>query len=591
MKKTVLTTLLLAFVCMALSPQQALSQDGGNLLIALDTAERSLKKLIAKEEKSRKAKDASFVSSLEKLRKEITALRDQIGVTGDMTPGAAAADKTAVVALEKQLASIKAELVSLRQNVQDNSRKMTAVSVSPTASLASANVAGKAAPAPKKAPKRAKYHNLRFQDNYNYLNNPANRGGDFFDALKRIPVGNSAHVSIGGQYRMRYESDSNRKLGASDPQSEGLLLNRLYMFGDFKVKKAFRLFAEFKYAAISGNDLPASILTEDKPDIENLFADFWLQNDADGQFGVRVGRQELQFGKQRLISPLNWANNRRTFEGLRVMNNFGAWKIDAFVTKPVNLDRDELNKADNAKLFSGAYVSGKVNGNLLSFYFLASTKDEPVSLLTGLTGDNEYLTLGLGYDGKANQFDWSTEVAYQGGTLGSNDIRAYMLTLSGGYTLKNSSVKPRIGFVYDIASGDSDPTDTEESTFNQLFPLGHAYLGWADQVGRRNIKSFSIQLSAKPSKFIVTKLNWFNFDLNKSTDAFYNAGGKAVRSDPTGAAGKDVGKEVDALVIFKPNPHASVHIGYAHFSPGKFIENTGSAESHNLFYVMVPVTF
>jgi hypothetical protein len=30
---------------------------------------------------------------------------------------------------------------------------------------------------------------------------------------------------------------------------------------------------------------------------------------------VRVGRQELLYGSQRLISTLDWANTRRTFQG------------------------------------------------------------------------------------------------------------------------------------------------------------------------------------------------------------------------------------------------------------------------------------
>lgn len=306
---------------------------------------------------------------------------------------------------------------------------------------------------------------------------------------------------------------------------------------------------------------------------------------------MRIGRQELQFGKQRLISPLDWANTRRSFEGFRIMNQFGAWNIDAFVTKPVIIDPDAINQPDQAKLFSGAYASGKVNGNNLSFYFLSLTKNEPVSLLTGLTADNEVLTFGVGYDGKASNFDWSTEAAYQTGTIGTDEISAHMISLSGGYSFKNNPIKPRIGIVYDIASGDNDPTDNRIGTFNQLFPLGHAYLGWADQVGRRNIRSFSVQLSAKPSKFVVTKLNWFNFDLAKSSDALYNAGGKSIRVDPTGASGKDVGKELDAVIVFKPNYHVSMHIGYTHFSPGKFIENTGTSEAHDFFYVMIPMKF
>ena len=42
---------------------------------------------------------------------------------------------------------------------------------------------------------------------------------------------------------------------------------------------------------------------------------------------------------------------------------------------------------------------------------------------------------------------------------------------------------PTFWAYYDYASGDSDPTDGRSHTFNDLYPFGHYYLGWIDQVG------------------------------------------------------------------------------------------------------------
>jgi hypothetical protein len=100
-----------------------------------------------------------------------------------------------------------------------------------------------------------------------------------------------------------------------------------------------------------------------------------------------------------------------------------------------------------------------------------------------------------------------------------------------------------------------------------------------------------VQLSGHPSKTVTAKLNWFTFNLAQKKDALYNAGGKATRQDATGASGRHVGNELDALLIFKISRHASFHLGYMHFAPGDFIENTGTAEAHNLLYIMLPIKF
>lgn len=571
------------------------AQDFGQLLQAIDKLESNLKGLIKKEQAVRSAEidklrvewknlgqNASSPydgTELETLRAEVLKLSRAFSEISK--PVNDADDSDQLAAIRSDLEWLKMELQSLKLFADASSARFTSLE-SPAWRAASPAPAQQAGP---------KYHNLRFNDNYSYLSDNANRGHDLFDPLKRISLGGKTELSFGGQYRFRYESDNNRKLGGSDPESQEVYLNRLFLFGDFKVANLFRFFAEFKYAGISNNELPAGAITHDKPDLENLFADGWVFNSKGTRLGLRVGRQELQYGKQRLISPLDWANTRRTFDGVRVMSAFKGWSLDGFVTRPVGVNPNKLNKPASAQLFAGLYSSKKLNKHLFSGYFLIYSKNAPVSPATGLSTSFDYLTLGTGYDGKGGSFDWSTEAAYQFGKQSGNSISAYMLSINGGYSFKDHPAKPRIGVGWDMASGDNDPSDSKVNTFHQLFPLGHAFLGWADQVGRRNINAFTVQLSAKPSKNVVAKLNWFSFGLMEEKDALYNAGGKVSRQDITGASGRSVGNELDALVILKLNRHASLHMGYLHFKPGKFIRNTGSSESHNMVYLMLPVKF
>jgi hypothetical protein len=51
---------------------------------------------------------------------------------------------------------------------------------------------------------------------------------------------------------------------------------------------------------------------------------------------LRSGRQALVYGSQRLISPPDFANVHRNWEGFRVLSPGDTWNFDAFVTCPIN---------------------------------------------------------------------------------------------------------------------------------------------------------------------------------------------------------------------------------------------------------------
>src|SRR5262249_18265316 len=72
--------------------------------------------------------------------------------------------------------------------------------------------------------------------------------------------------------------------------------------------------------------------------------------------------------------------------------------------------------------------------------------------------------------------------------VGSESIGAGMFTTVVGYTFPVKDLSPRAYFEFDYASGDKKRGGSV-GTFNQLYPNGHAFLGYIDYIGRQNIIS------------------------------------------------------------------------------------------------------
>ena len=70
---------------------------------------------------------------------------------------------------------------------------------------------------------------------------------------------------------------------------------------------------------------------------------------AYGEFGstnaVRIGRQELAFGEQRLLGYAGWLNTARTFDGARVTLKRNGLQVDAFAASVVTIQPDAFDKS------------------------------------------------------------------------------------------------------------------------------------------------------------------------------------------------------------------------------------------------------
>ncbi len=442
-----------------------------------------------------------------------------------------------------------------------------------------------------------KYLGLRYDEDFSYLDGPdGSYRPDFFDPIKHMHITDDLTLSVGGSFRARLEAVTNPTFGSAEPAQDTYFLHRYFIHTDLRYRKLARFYFEGINAMIEDRDLPLLGIHENRWDFHQLFLDVRPLGEKI-PLTLRVGRQELLYGKQRLISPLDWANTRRRFDGVKLFYTNEKFDADFFYVRPVPIDLSEgLNRKPDEyreeQHFYGFY--GKYKGipdHYAELYILGLHDTGDLTNANGRVGDRTLLTAGGRIGGKTGNFDYDGELMGQWGTFAGDTIRAWAGAVDLGYTFKEAEWTPRLGAGFDFGSGDDDPTDGAHETFNQLFPLGHAHLGYLDLFARQNVLASNINLTFKPCKKVTTRLAWLTFWNDSETDALYNAGGGAVRRDPTGRSGHDIGNELDVTIKYAHDAHSSLLFGYSHFWGNNFIKTTGPSEDADLFYVSYEFKF
>ncbi len=430
--------------------------------------------------------------------------------------------------------------------------------------------------------------NSFFDADYRYLEDPNNTQFDFFDPLKRIHPNDNWMISFGGEERLRFANEENSRLSGKD---NSYLLTRSRIYGDLWYKDIFRVYAEFLDARSTHQTLAPLLVDVDHADFLNLFMELKIWEFNDKPVYVRGGRQELLFGSQRLISPLDWVNTRRTFQGFRSYWRSEKVDVDIFGVQPVIPNATQLDEADTGQWFSGFwYTYRPQKGHFIDLYYLNLNNIHAVAKgLGGKVGGFNTSTIGSRYAGNLKGLLWDFEGMYQFGDWSNEQTSAGAVTTGLGYQFTDLPMMPTFWVFNDFASGDHNPGSHQHGTFNQLFPFGHPYFGLLDQVGRQNIDDLNLQANFYVTKWAFTSLQYHVFRLDSAKDALYNAAGAINRIDPTGKSGTDVGDEIDWFTNFHLTPHQDILVGYSQLFAGSFLKATAktAAQARNaeLFYV------
>ncbi len=427
-----------------------------------------------------------------------------------------------------------------------------------------------------------------FELDYRKVDPPGeDRSLPLLDEMKRIPLGENWLMATGGDLRYRHMVENNSRL---KPILNDYDLFRARVFTDFWCHDDFRFYAEFLTAEIWNNNLPPVLPDKDPADFLNLFADMKLLDWDSAPVVFRLGRQELLYGSQRLISPLDWANTRRTFQGARLLHHGEQDNLDAFWVQPVIPDPQGWSWAETSCNFSGLWWTRKFDkDNSADLYALWYCNDKLFVEQGGtpLVRGN-FVTLGSRTSGNHNDWLHDAEVALQLGTIyNDKPLTAGMATLGLGRHFTSLPTAPTAWVYYDYASGSDHFRQGPNNTFQQLFPFGHYYLGWTDLVGRQNIQSVSQQAHFYPMKWITFTVQHYNFWLASAGDALYFASGQPARLSKTASAGYYVGDEWDFIVNFHLGPRTDVLTGYCMLNGGDFLRNTGKVSDSSMGFAQI----
>ncbi len=426
----------------------------------------------------------------------------------------------------------------------------------------------------KKANPLAKSHKGVFYANdFSYLNDPNNTYHGLGDVFKQLDVGHDGKLDVGGQFRLRYHREKGMNKGQPRFQNNAdeFVLSRLRMYADYKWRDGFRFYVEGIFADTTGQSLPPRGIDRNQGDLLNALIDVAVTD----RTTVRLGRQELIYGNERLVSPLDWANTRRTFEGIKGMYKSDDWSVDAFFTNLVVVQPFDFDEADYDQSFYGAYsVYSGFEHNTVDLYYLGYDNQ---------TTQLSIHTLGGRLNGGRNDWLWEAEGATQfGDAAGVNiDQDAGFATVGLGRKFSRLAWKPELWAYYDYASGDALGTANFEG-FNQLFPLSHKYFGFIDAVQRSNIEAPNFLLKAKPSKKTSLLLWYYIFQSNTSAPV------PSLGGTPAQNAGKNLGQELDLIFKYQIAPRSDILFGYSHFWRGSKISETNDAD---FIYTQFTVNF
>ena len=311
---------------------------------------------------------------------------------------------------------------------------------------------------------------------------------------------------------------------------------------------------------------------------------------------LKVGRQPLSYGDERLIGAFDWNNFSRVFDAAKLSYTGSNWSLDAFGASLVNVEADAFNQSDLSngsgrdQFFGGLYFSTKaLEFQSTDLYALYLGESYPA-------GDSDFVTFGSrikSTPGKLNGFDYDFEGALQFGDVKGKDLSAGAVHAGTGYTFVKAPWKPRLGIEYNYATGDSTPGDGDTDTFQNLFPTNHKFYGYADFFAWQNIHNPALQLKLTPAKTLTLQADYHLFWLAETADGWYRANGvtKVRPPAPGQSADSFVGSEIDFTATWKPTKNLGFQAGYSHFFSGDYAKASGPSDDADFVYTQMTISF
>lgn len=424
----------------------------------------------------------------------------------------------------------------------------------------------------------------RWIEDYRFLDDPAKRT-DPFDGLRYQRLSDSAWLQTGGEARYRVDTFRDPVFGRRGVNTDHYIQQRLQLHADLHLfDDSVRTFIQLENTR-TWNKAIYGPFDQSRTELHQAFIDLNTPL-AGGKLMTRIGRQELGYGEQVLVTYRDGPNIRINFDGLRLSwNQPGGYRLDAFALRPVVTGEDSFDDgSDNAVKFYGLYGTLPLAGSLqLDVYGFGQEKDQ--RSLDGLSGAEQRYTGGVRLFGKADGWDWSWDLMGQGGHLDGAQIRAWAVSSETGYRLAGAW-KPRLAMRLDAASGDDRPGDDRAGTFDPLYPKNGVY-GNSGLTTLANLYLVGPLLTLAPQPTLQLESGLFAVWRQNTNDGVYLPGMVTVPGSAASSARK-TGNLWRNNLRWRPLPYLTLDLEYSYFQAGAAIRQ---ADGDSTSYLSAATTF
>jgi hypothetical protein len=434
------------------------------------------------------------------------------------------------------------------------------------------------------------------------------------------------HFDLGVQFRVRYVDQAYFAVPgagstavdfrANTPVSNNdFVLFRTRFFAGYTPVDWLTIFGEGQNSSSAGDQRSPNPQVDGPVDLYQAYVR--LGGTKEVPVSLKVGRQELIYGDERLVGAFDWDNVGRVFDAVKLRYEGDLGWVDAFASRVVIPNDDAFNQPNWYDVFSGVYGSTRslVPKTELQLYFLADNVGAGSSQVVTTYGKGnsprDIYTIGTRFQtlpGALHGWDFNGELAgqfgdfqYAKGTPGVvNGQRLEQLAgaahIEGGYTIPNLDWKPRLAVGFDYATGDNNPRDNNHNTFVNLYPTNHKFYGAMDFYSWQNVIDPYFKATIAPVKGLSVALTYNVFWLATTSDFFYQVN-QAPRT--TGGYGLHpqngsyAGQEIDLVATYTPFRFLQLQAGYGHYFTGDYINQTFEhlGGSHDADWVYVQAQF
>jgi hypothetical protein len=372
--------------------------------------------------------------------------------------------------------------------------------------------------------------------------------------------------------------------------------NRLYVKADVKFGHGLGVYLQPQAIYIQDHPTAGGSVNLTQADLHQAYLQYGF-----GDFDLRLGRQELVYGDQRLLGRLGWKDVARTFDGIKGIYRSGLLSVDVFAVHPADIvamtpsnitPRGKSLVTWEDRRLLGAYSTYRFASQAgVDAYYINWHHNQKATVGPG----RSIHTFGARLFGEWGGFDTTGEFVWQRGRW-TNHVsqEASALAVKAGYTF--AAWKTRLGVEFDFSPGDDKTDPNRHGDFVFPFHTNHAHYGEMDRFSWANMRDLRFSLKTSPVSGLKLLANVHLLWLDEARGDWLNVAGTGVlfAGNPAFVQNR-AGTEVDLKIVYKPEAIKGLKLvaNYSVFSPGGAVRerNNGNTDRASFAYVIGSYVF